>query len=68
MGKGNIYIERRKQGDFAVRREGSHRASAVEPTQTKAIERAKELAPNVKPVVERVRNTTRGAPDRWRRS
>jgi hypothetical protein len=68
MGKGNLYIERRAQGDYVVRREGSERASAVMPTQAKAIARAQELAPNSKPVVERVKHTSRGKPDQWRKA
>ena len=61
-----IYVERREEGDYAVRRANSQRASAVEPTQAAAIARAKELEPNAKPHVERVRNTKGGSPDKWR--
>jgi uncharacterized protein YdaT len=68
VSKGNVYVERRRpQGDYAVRREGSERASAIEGTQAKAIERARQLAPDVKPDVERVRHTSRGKPDHWRK-
>jgi hypothetical protein len=62
-----IYVERRPQGDYAVRRPDSDRASAVEPTQREAIERARELNPGVAPHVERVRNTNRGTRDHWRK-
>ena len=55
-----LYVERRPQGDYAVRRPGSQRASAVEPTQREAIDRAKELQPNSTPMVERVRKTDVG--------
>jgi uncharacterized protein YdaT len=61
-----LYVERRPQGDYAVRRAGSERASAVEPTQKEAIERAKEIEPGSTPMVERVRHTTGGNPDKWR--
>ena len=61
-----IYVERRDQGDYAVRRAGSQRASAVESTQAEAIARAREIAPGAKPHVERVRNTDGGHPDKWR--
>jgi len=61
-----LYIERRPEGDYAVRRPGSERASAVEPTQREAIERAKEIEPSSTPMVERVRNTNVGNPDKWR--
>jgi hypothetical protein len=67
MSKGRLYVERRSQGDYAVRRANAERASAVLPTQTEAIERARELNPGQSPLVERVRYTDRGKPDQWRR-
>ncbi len=67
MKKDELFIERREQGDYAVRRPGSQRASAVEPTQEKAIERAKAISPDSTPMVERVRTTNRGKPDQWRK-
>ena len=63
-----IYVERRSEGDYAVRRANSERASAIAPTQAKAIERAKQLEPNSSPHVERVRNTSGGSPDKWRKA
>lgn len=66
--KGDVYIERRPEGDYAVRQEHSKRASAVEPTQAKAIETAREMFPDVRPDVERVRHTTQGKPDQWRKA
>jgi len=60
-----MFIERRPEGDYAVRRPGSERASAVLPTQHEAIEWAKERGGNV--FVERVRGTNQGSPDKWRR-
>lgn len=66
--KGDVYIEQRPHGDYAVRQEHSKRASAVEPTQSKAIARAQELFPGVRPDVERVRHTTKGKPDQWRKA
>lgn len=63
----NLFVERRPQGDYAVRKPGSERASAVEPTQREAIERAKELQPDSAIHVERVRNTSGGNPDKWRK-
>ncbi len=68
MSKKNIYVERRPEGDYAVRKPGADRASAVEPTQSKAIERAREISPGVAPDVERVRHTNRGKPDQWRKA
>jgi len=61
-----LYVERRKEGDYAVRRPGSERASAVEETQAKAIERAREIEPGAAIHVERVRHTGKGGPDKWR--
>ena len=63
-----MYVERRPEGDFAVRRAGAERASAVAPTQAKAIQRAREISPAVAPDVERVRHTNRGKSDQWRKA
>jgi hypothetical protein len=67
MDKDQLFVERRPQGDYAVRRPNSDRASDVLPTQSEAIDRARELNPNRTPLVERVRNTDVGRPDRWRK-
>ncbi|MBS0546110.1 MAG: DUF2188 domain-containing protein [Proteobacteria bacterium] len=67
MSKDRLFVERRPQGDYAVRRGGSQRASDVLPTQHQAIERAKELNPSKQPLVERVRHTDQGRPDKWRK-
>jgi hypothetical protein len=67
MSDKRIYVERRPEGDYAVRRPDAERASAVEPTQKEAIDRARELNPGVAPHVERVRNTTVGRRDHWRK-
>lgn len=62
-----MYVEKRqKEGDFAVRRAGSKRASAVKPTQEKAIKKSRKLEPKSTPRVERVRKTAKGGPDKWR--
>ncbi|HUW28949.1 MAG TPA: DUF2188 domain-containing protein [Sulfuriferula sp.] len=63
----NLFVERRPGGDYAVRKPNAERASAVAPTQAEAIERAKEINPNAAVHVERVRNTTIGKPDQWRK-
>jgi Uncharacterized protein conserved in bacteria (DUF2188) len=68
MNKDQLFVERRQQGDYAVRRPNSRRASDVLPTQAEAIDRARELNPDGPPLVERVRHTSRGKPDQWRRS
>jgi hypothetical protein len=67
MADKRIYVERRPQGDYAVRRPNSERASDVLPTQAKAIERARELSGGATPHIERVRHTTAGDPDKWRK-
>lgn len=67
MSKDRLFVERRPQGDYAVRRPNAQRASDVLPTQGKAIARARELNPKMEPLVERVRYTNRGKPDQWRK-
>ena len=62
-----LFVERRPEGDHAVRRPGSERVSAVLPTQAEAIDRARELNPGKSPLVERVRYTSEGKPDKWRK-
>ncbi|AVR06739.1 MULTISPECIES: DUF2188 domain-containing protein [pseudomallei group] len=63
----NFFVERRPDGTYAVRKPNSERASAVESTQREAIERARQLNPNAAVHVERVRNTSKGNPDKWRK-
>ena len=67
-GDKKLFVERRPEGDYAIRKANSERASDVMPTQAKAIERARELNPGASPVVERVRNTPGGKPDKWRKA
>jgi pyridoxine/pyridoxamine 5'-phosphate oxidase len=63
-----IFVEQRPvERDYAVRRPGSERASAVTSTQAEAINRASEIAPNARVLVERVRKTSVGRPDKWRK-
>ncbi len=67
MADDTLFIEQREQGDYAIRRPGSERASAVLPTQRQAIERAGTLNPDARVLVERVRNTSVGGRDQWRK-
>jgi hypothetical protein len=67
MSDKRIYVERRPEGDYAVRKPGSERASDVTRTQAGAIERAREISPGASVHVERVRYTSGGKPDKWRR-
>lgn len=68
MRKHELYVERRQQGDYAVRREGFERASVTAPTQKKAIEKAEKLDPKAAILVERVRDTNVGGRDKWRKA
>jgi hypothetical protein len=67
MSDDQLFIERRPEGDYAVRKPNAERASAVLPTQAEAIERARELNPDRPPLVERVRDTQSGGRDKWRK-
>ena len=62
-----IFVERRPEGDYAVRKPDADRASAVAPTQAEAIARAREIDPRAAVLVERVRDTTAGKRDKWRK-
>ena len=68
MSKDEFFIEKREQGDYAIRKPNSERASGVTDTQKEAIDKAKELNPNATIHVERVRHTPNGKPDKWRKS
>jgi hypothetical protein len=65
--KNQLFVERRPQGDYAVKKPNAERASAVAPTQKEAIDRARQLNPEKQPLVERVRNTNTGGRDQWRK-
>ena len=67
MSDKKLFIEQRPQGDFAVRKPNSDRASDVLPTQGEAIDRARQLNPDASILVERVRHTDKGNPDKWRK-
>jgi hypothetical protein len=67
MHEDQLFVERRPEGDYAVRKPNSARASDVLPTQAQAIDRARELNPGRPPLVERVRHTSGGNPDKWRK-
>jgi uncharacterized protein YdaT len=67
MSKKKLFIEKRDDGDYAIRKPNSKRASDIQPTQKEAIERAKQLNPDATIQVERVRNTEGGNRDKWRK-
>ena len=60
-------IKRRDKGNYAIRKPGSERASAVIPTQAEASERAEKISPNAITHVERVRNPNAGRRGKWRK-
>jgi len=62
-----LFVERHLDGNYAVERSGADRASAILPTQAEAIARAEEIDPNAEILVERVRNTSVGGRDQWRK-
>lgn len=62
-----IYIEKRSEEYFAIRKPNSDRASAVEPTQAEAVARVRQMNPDAALHIERVRNTNAGSPDKWRK-
>lgn len=64
---GKLFIERREQGDYAIRRGQADRISDRRDTQAEAIERAREIDPSAAILVERVRNTDLGGRDKWRK-
>ncbi|MGB8267585.1 MAG: DUF2188 domain-containing protein [Candidatus Velthaea sp.] len=65
--KDEFFIEQRDEGNYAIRKPNSDRASAVEPTQAAAIARARRMNPDATIHVERVRNTEKGSRDKWRK-
>lgn len=68
MASEKLFIEyRQAEGDYAIRKANSQRASKTAPTQQQAIEAAKEMYPNAALHVERVRNTKAGGRDKWRK-
>lgn len=67
MSDRKLFVEQRPGGDYAVRRPASKRASAIAPTQKEAIEHAEKIDPRAAVLVERVRNTSVGQRDKWRK-
>ena len=62
-----LFVERRPDGNYAIERPDADRASAILPTQAAAIARAEEIDPSAEILVERVRNTSVGGLDQWRK-
>jgi hypothetical protein len=62
----HYFIEEDADGRFAVRAKESERASKLFNSQKEAEAYVKELNPEDRPDVERVRNTQTGGRDQWR--
>lgn len=62
-----FFIEKRPDGTFAVERPNSQRASAIENTQKAAIDRAQQIDSKATIHVARVRHTSKGHPDQFRK-
>ena len=67
MRNGQWYIEQTDGGQYSAKKGGAKRASVIEDTQAKAIERAKEIDKKASVHIERVRDTNRGSRDKWRK-
>lgn len=68
MSNKKLFVERRPEGDYAVRKPNAERPSDVLKTQKEAIKRAKELGQGEAVIlVERVLHTKKGNPDKWRK-
>jgi hypothetical protein len=67
MSKNQLFVEQRDQGDYAVRRPNSQRASAICETQAEAIDRARDLGPDAQILVEWGRRALVDKPDQWRK-
>lgn len=68
MARKNVYIERRDDGRYEVKHPHERNPGVATRTQKQAIDAAKRLYPDVRPDVERVRNTTGGKRDKWRKA
>lgn len=64
----HYFVEQTSSGEYATRARGAERVSSISPTQREAIERAKQFNPEGRPDVERVRNTSNGSRDKWRKA
>ena len=59
------FLEKRGEREYAVLKPNAERASALTRTQAEAIRLAKKFGGS-HPDIERVRNTSKGKPDKWR--
>ena len=68
MGKDNLFIEPTDDGRFSAKWGDAQRASLIRDTQGAAIDAARDMFPDVKPDVARVRHTKNGHPDQYRKA
>ena len=61
-----LYIEKRKQGEYAIRKPGSERASAVLLTLRQSIKWARAMYPGASVYIECDHAPSVGGRDRWR--
>ena len=63
----HYFVEKNSEGKFAVRARDSERASRLFDTQAEAESYAHELNSGDHANIERVRQTSTGGPDQWRK-
>lgn len=61
----NIYVEQQEDGSYRATQK--HRVIAEGDTQQQTVDRARKVEPDDPVLAERVRNTTAGRRDKWRR-
>ena len=67
MASKNIYIERGDDGKYRAKHAHGASTGIVTGTQREAIDAVKRQFPGAHPDVERVRNTSGGRRDKWRK-
>jgi predicted DNA binding CopG/RHH family protein len=65
--KDMVFAKRRHEGDFAVQKPESKRVVASFSTREKAVEKVRKLSSDSDPAAQRVRRTSAGKPDQWRK-
>jgi uncharacterized protein YdaT len=65
--KNAFYVEPHKDGGYSVTKGGANRASDIKDTQKEAVQRAHQIDPNAPVHIARVRHTSKGDPDQYRK-
>ena len=68
MADKRVYVEQRPQGDYAVRRREFATSERRAAHATASHRPRPGLDPGSRPHVERVRHTSGGSPDKWRKA